>query len=188
MVTRLPHGFAHAPTPEGPIELVAASDGSRLLRPVALDKILPMKIGIFLLALPLVAADPQGFAMWSSSDLQTRANAAKVDQHKVGLDPVANWGNHSLLLVHREGNGEVEVHETQVDVITVISGKGTLLVGGTTVGGHTTAPGEIRGPSLNGGTRHPMAAGDVFHIPANVPHQMLVPKSLVIQVVKVDSK
>jgi quercetin dioxygenase-like cupin family protein len=33
-----------------------------------------------------------------------------------------------------------------------------------------------------------MAAGDVFHIPANVPHQMLVPKSLVIQVVKVDSK
>ena len=70
----------------------------------------------------------------------------------------------------------------------MISGKGTLLVGGTTVGGHTTAPGEIRGPSLNGGTRHPMAAGDVFHIPANVPHQMLVPKSLVIQVVKVDSK
>jgi hypothetical protein len=28
----------------------------------------------------------------------------------------------------------------------------------------------------------------VFHIPAGVPHQMLVPKSLVIQVVKVDTK
>jgi hypothetical protein len=28
----------------------------------------------------------------------------------------------------------------------------------------------------------------VFHIPAKVPHQMLVPKDLVIQVVKVDSK
>ncbi len=159
-----------------------------MLRAAVADKIRPMKIALFVLALPLLAADPQGFATWTSSDLQTRAKAAKLDQHKVGLDRVANWGNHSLLLVHREGDGEVEVHQNQVDVITVISGEGTLLVGGTTVGGHTTAPGEIRGPSLTGGTKHPMAPGDVFHIPANVPHQMLVPKSLVIQVVKVDSK
>lgn len=147
-----------------------------------------MKIAMLLIALPLLAADPQGFGMWTSADLQAKAKAAKIDAHKVGLDRVANWGNHSLLLVHREGDGEAEVHETQVDVVTVISGEGTLIVGGTTVGGHTTASGEIRGPSINGGTRHPMAPGDVFHIPANVPHQMLVPKSLVIQVVKVDSK
>jgi uncharacterized RmlC-like cupin family protein len=37
------------------------------------------------------------------------------------------------------------------------------------------------------GANHKMAPGDVFHIPSNVPHQMLVPKSLVIQVMKVDS-
>jgi uncharacterized RmlC-like cupin family protein len=33
-----------------------------------------------------------------------------------------------------------------------------------------------------------MAPGDVFHIPAKVPHQMLVPKSLSFEVVKVDVK
>lgn len=143
---------------------------------------------IMLVGLPLMAADPQGFAAYTSGDLQSRAKAARIDEHRVGLDRVANWGNHSLLLVHREGDGEVEIHETQVDVITVISGEGTLLVGGTTVDGRTTAQGEIRGKSLTGGTSHKMAAGDVFHIPAKVPHQMLVPKSLVIQVVKVDSK
>ncbi|MBZ5577753.1 MAG: hypothetical protein LAP40_14425 [Acidobacteriia bacterium] len=139
-------------------------------------------------AMPLLAADPQGFAAYTSSDLQSRAKAAKIDEHKVGLDRVANWGNHSLLLVHREGDGEVEVHDTQVDVVTVISGAGTLIVGGTTVEPRTTAPGEIRGKSITGGASHPMAPGDVFHIPAKVPHQMLVPKSLVIQVVKVDTK
>jgi quercetin dioxygenase-like cupin family protein len=80
------------------------------------------------------------------------------------------------------------VHESQVDVITVLSGEGTLVVGGTAVDAHPTTAGEMRGKSINGGTSHKMAAGDVFHIPAKVPHQMLVPKSLVIQVIKVDSK
>jgi len=147
-----------------------------------------MKILIFLAALPLMAADPPGFAAYTSAEIHSKAKAAKIDEHKVGLDRVANWGNHGLLLVHREGDGEVEVHETQVDVVTVISGEGTLLIGGTMADSHTTAPGEIRGKSVTGATSHKMAPGDVFHIPAKVPHQMLVPKDLVIQVVKVDSK
>ena len=41
---------------------------------------------------------------------------------------------------------------------------------------------------VTGAASHKMAPGDVFHIPAKAPHQMLVPKDLVIQVVKVDSK
>jgi len=151
-----------------------------------------MKLLPILLALSFAgaafAADPEGFAMYKAADIQARAKATKLDEHKAGLDRAGNWGNHGLLIVRREGDGAVETHETQVDVITVVSGEGTLLLGGTMVGGKTTAPGEIRGTSINGGVRHPMAVGDVFHIPAKIPHQMLVPKSLVIQVVKVDTK
>lgn len=147
-----------------------------------------MKILLIVVALPLMAADPAGFASWTGADIQSRAKAAKLDEHKAGADRVANWGNHGLLIVRREGDGEAEIHQNQVDVITVVSGEGTLVVGGTAADTHQTAPGELRGKSITGGTNHKMAAGDVFHIPANVPHQMLVPKSLVIQVVKVDSK
>jgi mannose-6-phosphate isomerase-like protein (cupin superfamily) len=147
-----------------------------------------MKSLILLVALPLMAADPAGFASWTSADIQSRAKAVKLDAHKAGVDRVGNWGNHGLLIVRRDGDGEAEIHETQVDVITVLSGEGTLVVGGTAVDSHPTNPGEIRGKSIAGGTNHKMSVGDVFHIPANVPHQMLVPKSLVIQVVKVDSK
>jgi mannose-6-phosphate isomerase-like protein (cupin superfamily) len=150
-------------------------------------KLLPIS-ALLLVTAAAFAADPDGFAMYKSSDIQARAKAAKLDENKAGADRVANWGNHSLLIVRREGDGAVETHNTQVDVITVVSGEGTLVVGGTMVDGKTTAPNEIRGKSINGGARHPMAAGDVFHIPAGVPHQMLVPKSLVIQVVKVDTK
>ena len=69
-----------------------------------------------------------------------------------------------------------------------IMGEGTLVVGGTAVEPHPTTANEVRGKSITGGTSHKMSPGDVFHIPAKVPHQMLVPKSLVIQVVKVDTK
>ena len=133
----------------------------------------------------VLAADPDGFAMFKAADIKSRLAAAKLDDHKAGLDRAGNWGNHNLLLVRRDGDGEAEVHTTQVDVITVISGAGTLIVGGTVVGGHDSAANEIRGTSIMGGEKHPMAPGDVFHIPAKIPHQMLVPKSLLIEVVKV---
>lgn len=134
------------------------------------------------------AADPDGFAMYTAADIKARAAAAKLDANKAGADRVATWGNHGLLLVHRAGDGAAETHDTQVDVVTVVSGEGTLIVGGTMVGAKTTAPNEIRGTGITGGEKHPMHVGDVFHIPAGVPHQMLVPKDLVIQVVKVTVK
>ena len=141
-----------------------------------------------LFAILLVAADPDGYAQYTSTDLKTRVDAAKPDDHKVRLDRVANWGNHSLLAIRREGDGEAEVHDTQVDVIFVKSGEGTLILGGTVVEPRTTAPGEIRGKSIKGGVSKKMAAGDVIHIPAKIPHQMLVPKALSFEVVKVDTK
>jgi uncharacterized RmlC-like cupin family protein len=147
-----------------------------------------MKLLLVFLALPLFGADPEGFAQYSSSDIKARTNAAKLDEHKVGLTRVATWGNHGLLVIRREGDGEAEVHDTQVDVIFVTSGEGTLIVGGTMVDGKTTAPGEIRGKSITGGVTKKMSPGDVIHIPAKVPHQMLVPKLLTFEVVKVDTK
>jgi uncharacterized RmlC-like cupin family protein len=147
-----------------------------------------MKLLLVFLALPLFGADPEGFAQYSGSDIKARTNAAKLDEHKVGLTRVATWGNHGLLAIRREGDGEAEVHDTQVDVIFVTSGEGTLIVGGTVVDGKTTAPGEIRGKSITGGVTKKMSPGDVIHIPAKVPHQMLVPKLLTFEVVKVDTK
>ena len=49
-----------------------------------------------------------------------------------------------------------------------------MLTGGQLVDQKTTAPGEIRGKSVQGGTRQELKAGDVVHIPAGMPHQMLL--------------
>ena len=72
-------------------------------------------------------------------------------------------------------------------VARVVIGVG---VGGTVVGGHTSAPDEIRGTSITGGEKKILGAGDAVHIPAKVPHQMLVAngKKVTYFVVKVEEK
>ena len=56
----------------------------------------------------------------------------------------------------------------------VQSGAATLVVGGEIVGARTSSPGEIRGTSIEGGERVKLGAGDVIHIAAKTPHQLLI--------------
>ncbi|HVH71632.1 MAG TPA: cupin domain-containing protein, partial [Candidatus Dormibacteraeota bacterium] len=74
----------------------------------------------------------------------------------------------------RIADGQPEWHETEADVFIVQSGTATLLVGGTLVGGETTAPHEKRNGRIEGGIRQKLAAGDVVRIPPRVPHQVLL--------------
>jgi len=66
--------------------------------------------------------------------------------------------------------GQVEVHDDETDVIYVVEGSATLITGGTPVDGKITAPGQFRAARLDGGETHEINRGDVFVIPAGVPH------------------
>jgi hypothetical protein len=49
---------------------------------------------------------------------------------------------------------------------------------------------KVRGTEVTGGERHRVSAGDIVHIPANTPHQMLVDAGhhVTYFVVKVESR
>ena len=152
-----------------------------------------MKKLLLLVALaPMFAADPAGFVLWKSSDLKSyeKKLTPKMSDKKLATEQLVNFGNHSTMVAHREGDGEAELHEKMADLFVVQSGEGTLVVGGTVPGGKTTAPGEIRGPSIQGGEHKKLGPGDVVHIPANVPHQVLVApgKQFTYFVMKVEAK
>jgi mannose-6-phosphate isomerase-like protein (cupin superfamily) len=151
-----------------------------------------MKKLLPLLMLPIFAADPAGVVVWKASALKAKETEliGKMSDKKMASESLATFGNHSTMLAHREGDGEVEVHEKMADVFFIESGDATLIVGGTVVGGHPTAPGEIRGASITGGEKKTLGAGDAVHIPAKVPHQMLVAngKKVTYFVVKVEEK
>jgi mannose-6-phosphate isomerase-like protein (cupin superfamily) len=124
----------------------------------------------------LPAGDPPGFYIWTSADLKafSQSLAPKVNQTHVASQVLNNFGNYSFMVAHRDGAGEAEYHATQADVFFVQSGQGTLTYGGTMVGGKTTAPNEMRAPSIAGGMDKKIAAGDVVTILAKVAHQLKV--------------
>ncbi len=120
--------------------------------------------------------DPPGFGMWHSSELEERNRAlgTRVGPDDSARETLADYGeggqSHRFRFIRRDGDGRPELHEDIIDVVFVQSGAGTLLVGGEMIG-QSNAPGS----RINGGSRHPVAAGDVLHIPARTPHAYLVP-------------
>src|SRR4051812_14855339 len=87
---------------------------------------------------------------------------------------------------HREKAGQVEVHDKETDVMYILDGEATFVYGGKMVGGATTRPGQWLGSDITGGQTHHIVKGDVFVVPAGVPHWFKeVPKSVSYYVVKV---
>ena len=75
-----------------------------------------------------------------------------------------------VILANRREAGMVEYHEHTNHVFVMVEGEATLVVGGTMVDAKRTAAGQMRAPSVNGGTTYHMTKGDVITIPAKTPH------------------
>jgi mannose-6-phosphate isomerase-like protein (cupin superfamily) len=137
----------------------------------------------------LRAADPAQPVFWSSSQ---QKDFNKNAQAKLNLD--RHLGTERLLdsafVAYRNGPGEAEIHEKLADLLLIREGEGTVLVGGKIVGGKPSGQDEVRGTSIEGGTKYPIAAGDILYIPANTVHQFQVEpgKSFTAMVVKITPK
>ena len=57
----------------------------------------------------------------------------------------------------------------------MLAGKATLVTGGSCAPERAPSPpGETRGVSIEGGTLKACGQGDMAHVPAGTPHQMLL--------------
>jgi mannose-6-phosphate isomerase-like protein (cupin superfamily) len=72
--------------------------------------------------------------------------------------------------VRRTAAGKVEVHAEFTDVWYVIDGAETLVTGGSALDGVSTAPGEVRGQGIKGGSSRLIHTGEFAVIPAGTPH------------------
>ncbi len=134
------------------------------------------KLVFLFCVLPVIGAEPAGYKYWSAAELKgfSKTLAPKINAQKFAADRIAEFGNHYAMVAYREGSGEAEFHETEADLFVISSGTATLVVGGKVSNGKTTGPGEIRGPSIDGGSRQKISTGDVVHIPPKTPHQVLL--------------
>jgi mannose-6-phosphate isomerase-like protein (cupin superfamily) len=114
---------------------------------------------------------------WSSAQLLERAKhlqqlAAQGDGS--ASETLEKYPDHYTMLAFRSHDGGGELHQNFADIFYILDGHATVITGGEVVGAKSTAPGEVRGDSVKGGTQQELKAGDVVHIPAGMPHQMLV--------------
>ena len=105
------------------------------------------------------------------SDGATHFPAAAVDERFRDGGLLLDTAGYKVDAGRREGPGEVEYHEHVVDVMHVVSGRATVVTGGSMVDAREVAPGELRASSVDGGEPHELAEGDVLAIPNGVPHQ-----------------
>jgi hypothetical protein len=131
-----------------------------------------------IVVVPVFAADPAGFALWRAAELKQRDGvlSKKVGPDHSARETLADYGDHRFRLLYRDADGVPEQHDAIVDVVMVQSGEGTLLLGGRMINPKASGgAGEYLGTGIEGGERHALAAGDVVHIPAKIPHSFLVP-------------
>jgi mannose-6-phosphate isomerase-like protein (cupin superfamily) len=142
-------------------------------------------IAVLALAGGLMAAGSGGVDFYTPQELQGMTQKLAQKGTQFASENLVKHSNHYTMLAYREATGSAEVHEHEADFFVIESGEGTLMTGGKLVNPKTEKPGEIRGSSISGGQKRPVAPGDIVHIPAGTPHQLLVAKPISYFVIKV---
>jgi len=114
---------------------------------------------------------------WSPADLLERAKHLQELAAEKGSasETLEKYPHHYTMLAFRNRSGNAEVHQNFADLFYILDGHASVITGGEVVEPRTTAPGETMGASVKGGSTQEVKAGDVVHIPAGMPHQMMVP-------------
>jgi mannose-6-phosphate isomerase-like protein (cupin superfamily) len=100
----------------------------------------------------------------------------KTDASGLATQTIKKYSTDYSMLAYRTQSGKAELHEKFADFYVVVAGNATLVSGGKMVNGATTAPGEVRGDSIQNGQESKLKKGDIVHIPANIPHQLVLTK------------
>jgi len=103
-------------------------------------------------------------------------NAAFIDAKDVSAafgkgKPLLETAGYKVHASRRVEPGQAEIHTLDTDVIYVVDGSATLVIGGKAVDLKEIAPNEFRGTKIEGGEQHQIGKGDVIIIPNGVPHQ-----------------
>lgn len=137
------------------------------MRPLFLHRVVPSMTA---LVLSLGLAASAGAQLASAGDGVTVITGDTTRAGFAKGTPLIETAAYKVHASRRDGPGTAEIHARDIDIFYVLEGSAILVTGGRTVDARTTAPDEVRGPSIDGGTARKVAKGDVIIIPNGVPH------------------
>lgn len=96
--------------------------------------------------------------------------------------------NHWLMLVLQADTvNPPEMHAHEADIYVAVDGNAQLTLDGRLEGADEISPGQSKGGRIVDGRTLTLGAGDVVHIPAGTPHQLMTQDTTYKQfVVKID--
>jgi mannose-6-phosphate isomerase-like protein (cupin superfamily) len=87
---------------------------------------------------------------------------------------LGDYQSHAIKLSVRTASGGAEVHAHYDDIFFVTEGSAKLVTGGSVIHAKTDSEGETKGSGIENGKAETIAKGDLVHIPAGVPHQLIL--------------
>lgn len=138
-----------------------------------------------------VPASAQKIDNYSPSDLASLSRSLagrEVSKNGIASIMLQKYPGHFTEIILRHQSGEAELHKNMADFFVVVGGTAMLRSGGTILKPRDIGPGEVHGSSIDGGQETTLEKGSIVHIPANVPHQLLLQpgQSFTYFVIKVD--
>ena len=135
-------------------------------------------VGIAALAAPFALAQnaPPPDKIFSTSGDIT-ALIAKAKQDRKGdapntIETILSLAPYRAQLEYRTALAPAALHETDAEMMYVLEGTGVITTGGKLVNEKRTNAKNRGGDSIEGGTPHNVAKGDVIIVPQNTPHQV----------------
>ena len=133
-------------------------------------------VGMALLVSPCYAQAQAKAEVFSgqaiASQLSALVQAAKTSGG--GGATLGDYQSHAIKLSVRMASGGAEAHAHYDDIFLVTEGSAKLVTGGSVIHAKTDGEGETKGSGIENGKSETIAKGDVVHIPAGVPHQLIL--------------
>ncbi len=89
-------------------------------------------------------------------------------------ETLREYPRHIAILSFRSRDSEAVMYQDFAVLFFVLAGFATLVTGGTLTRARIVEPGVSRGDSIEAGNRQELKAGEIAHVPAGLPHQILV--------------
>jgi mannose-6-phosphate isomerase-like protein (cupin superfamily) len=116
---------------------------------------------------------------------------AMVQEAKTSGSSGATLGGNASPIIKlsvRTTSGGGEIHGRWDDIFVVTGGKATLITGGTVAHAHTDKDDETKGTSVANGKAQTISKGDIVHIPAGTPHQLIIVPGEVFQTIVIKAE
>ncbi len=140
-------------------------------------KLLLLTAAMAALATSAIAADAPSMKTFGAASeipgLIAKAKAERKGDQPLVIEPILSLAPYHADLEYRPGTSPASLHEQDAEMMLVLEGSGTAVIGGKLVGETRTNSSNLRGTSIEGGESKPLVKGDVLIVPEKTAHQII---------------